>query len=81
LGAAAGYHLPYGAHAGGRVDYLPAVDDFTNDYLLRSDAGLTAPLVDPISAKFSLINEYDNTPAPGTQRNSLFVALGLSVGW
>ena len=37
----AGYHLPYGAHFDGRVDYLPAVDDFTGDYLLRSQAALT----------------------------------------
>ncbi len=79
--AIAGYHLPYGAHFDGRVDYLPAVDNFTEDYLLRAQAALTMPLVDPISAKFSVLNEYDNTPAPGTTRNSLFITLGLSVVW
>ncbi len=81
FGAAAGYHLPYAVHATWRLDYLPAVDDFANDYLLRNEAGLAAPLVDPVSAKFSLVNEYDNTPAPNTDRNSLYLALGLSVGW
>lgn len=81
FGAAGAYYLPYGAFAGGRVDYLPAVDDFTNDYLLRAALELTAPIIDPISAKFSLINEYDNTPAADADRNSLYLALGISIGW
>jgi Protein of unknown function, DUF481 len=81
FGAAAAYNLPYGALIGGRVDYLPAVDDFVNDYLLRSALELSAPIVGPVSAKFSLLNEYDNTPAKGTTYNSLYLAFGLSVGW
>lgn len=79
--AVTAYHLPYGAKFDGRVDYLPAVDDFVNDYLLRAEAALTMPLIAPISAKFSVIDEYDNTPAPGAVPNSLFLDLGLSVGW
>lgn len=77
----AGYHLPYGSHFDGRVDYLPAVDNFTGDYLLRSQAGLTMPVVDPIAAKFSVVDEYDSTPAPGTQSNSLYITVGLSLVW
>lgn len=79
--AVAGYHLPWGSHFDGRVDYLPAVDDFTGDYLLRSAAGLTLPLFDPIAAKFSLIDEYDSTPAADTQHNTLFITIGLSLVW
>ncbi len=81
FGAAAGYHLPFGSHIGWRLDYLPAVDDFANDYLLRNALDLTAPLYGPVSAKFSLIDEYDSTPAAGTDSNSLYLAFGLSVGW
>jgi hypothetical protein len=81
FGASAGYHLPYGAHFDGRVDYLPAVDDFTGDYFLRSQAGISMPLVGPIAAKFSVIDEYDSTPATGTQNNSLYIAIGLSLVW
>lgn len=81
FGAAGGYYLPYGAYAGGRVDYLPAVDDFTGDYLLRAALDLTAPIFGPISAKFSLLNEYDSTPAKDTDHNALYLALGVSVGW
>jgi len=79
--AVTGYHLPYGAHFDGRVDYLPAVDDFIGNYLLRSQAGLTLPLIDPIAAKFSVLDEYDSTVAEGTDNNSLWITIGLSLLW
>lgn len=79
--AAAGYHLPYGAHFDGRVDYFPSVEEFTSDYLLRSVAGLTLPLIDPIAAKFFMLDEYDSTPARDTKHNSLFINIGLSLVW
>jgi hypothetical protein len=81
FGAETGYHLPWGAHLFGRVDYLPAVEDFTGDYFLRSQAGLTMPLFGPIAAKFSVVDEYDSTPAADTQHNSLYIAIGLSLLW
>jgi uncharacterized protein DUF481 len=81
FGAMAGYYLPLGAHFDWRLDYLPAVDNFTTDYLLRTEAALTAPLIDPVSAKFIVRDEYNNTPAMDAKRNSLFLTLGLSVIW
>ncbi len=81
FGALAGYYLPYRAHFDWRLDYLPAVDNFTKSYLLRNEAGLTAPLIDPISAKFVVRDEYDSQPAAGAKRNSLFLTLGLSLVW
>ena len=81
FGALAGYYLPYRAHFDWRLDYLPAVDNFTKDYLLRTEGALTAPLIDPISAKFVLRDEYSTPPAPGAKRNSLFLTLGLSLVW
>jgi hypothetical protein len=81
FGALAGYYLPYGAHFDWRLDYLPAVDNFTKDYLLRTEGALLAPLIDPISAKFVVRDEYNNQPAPGAKRNSLFLTLGLSLVW
>jgi uncharacterized protein DUF481 len=81
FGALAGYYLPYGAHFDWRLDYLPAVDNFTTDYLLRTEAGLTVPLIAPVSAKFLLRDEYNNQPASDAKRNSLFLTLGLSVVW
>jgi hypothetical protein len=81
FGALAGYYLPYRARFDWRLDYLPAVDNFTTDYLLRTEGALTAPLIDPISAKFIVRDEYNNQPVAGTKRNSLFLTLGLSLVW
>ncbi|MGH7789288.1 MAG: DUF481 domain-containing protein [Candidatus Binatia bacterium] len=81
FGAAAAYHLPYGAKFDWRLDYLPAVDDFVNDYLLRTTGSLLLPVYGPIGAKLAITDEYDNTPAPDTQPNSLFITFGISVGW
>jgi hypothetical protein len=81
FGAAAAYYLPYDAYIGWRLDYLPAVDNFTTDYLVRNALELAVPLIDPLSAKFSLLDEYNNNPSANADRNSLYLALGLSVGW
>jgi len=81
FGALAGYYLPYGAHLDGIASFLPAVDNFTTDYLIRTAVGLTLPVVNPISAKFTLLDEYTTPPAPGADRNSLVLAFGLSIGW
>ncbi len=81
FGALAGYYLPYGAHFDWRVDYLPSVSDFTSEYLLRSDAGLTLPLYAALAAKFSLLDEYNNRPAEGSKHNSLYLTFGLSLVW
>ena len=62
-------------------DYLPAVDDWTNAFLVRNTASLTVPLLDPLSAKLSLIDEYNNQPAADAAYNSLYLAAGLSIIW
>ncbi|MGD0950071.1 MAG: DUF481 domain-containing protein [Candidatus Binatia bacterium] len=69
------------AHFDWRLDYLPAVDNYTKDYLVRTEGGLNAPLIDPISAKFVVRDEYDSRPSAGAKRNSLFLTLGLSLVW
>lgn len=81
FGLLAGYHLPYGCHFDGLVNYLPAVDDFTGEYLLHSEAGLTMPVYDFVSAKFALVDDYSKPPAPGANSNSLFLTFGLSLVW
>jgi hypothetical protein len=81
FGALAEYHLPYGAVFGWKFAFLPAVDDFTGDYLVRNDAYLSLPIIGPISGKIGLRDEYDSTPAPDTDKNSLYFTAGLSLGW
>jgi hypothetical protein len=81
FGAGVGYYLPYGAIFSAHVDYLPAIEDFTGDYLLRGEAGLTLPVVDPIAVKLGILDEYDSTPADGAQANALYFTSALSLLW
>lgn len=81
LGVLAKYHLPYDSVFDLRFDYLPAVDDWARNYLLRTTASLTVPLFDPIRFKASVMDEYNNQPATGARPNSLFLTVGLSLGW
>lgn len=71
--------LPLGAIFRASVDYLPAVDDWTGDYLLRGDASLEIPLVDWLAFKIRALDEYDNTPAEGSDRNRATLTGLLSV--
>ncbi len=81
FGAAAGYWLPYDAHIGWRMDYLPAVDDWANNYLLRNAIDLTVPVFGPVGAKLAFLDEYNNQPAGDATNNSLYLTIGLTVGW
>jgi len=81
FGALAGYYLPYGAHLDGIASFLPAVDDFTGNYLASGELDLTMPIYGPIGAKFSVVDVYDSTPAPDTKNNSLYITFGLSLLW
>jgi hypothetical protein len=81
LGLVAGYTLPYDSRLDGRFDYLPAIDDWANRYLLRQTASLSVPMFDPLSVKLSLVDEYNSKPARDAEPNSLYLTLGLSAGW
>ena len=81
FGAAAAVLLPRGAAFDWRFDYLPSVSDFTGDYVIRTAAGLTVPLIAPVSARLSVADTYDSTPSGGAQENSLYVDTTLSLGW
>jgi uncharacterized protein DUF481 len=71
--------LPYGALLRGRAEYLPAVDDWADDYLARAETSLDLPLVEWLAFRIAIGDEYDNTPAPGAQRNKLTTTAGISV--
>jgi hypothetical protein len=81
FGVVASYTLPYESKFDLRADYLPAIDDWGERYLLRETASLTVPMFDPISAKLSVVDEYNNKPAAGTTPNNLYLTVGLSAGW
>lgn len=81
LGAAAAVVLPRDITVDWRFDYLPSVSDFAGDYVVRSALGINIPLIAPLSARLSIGDTYDSTPAGGADKNSLNVDTGLSLGW
>jgi putative salt-induced outer membrane protein YdiY len=62
-----------------QAQYLPAIDDWTDDYRLRGETGVLIPLIDPINFKASVINEYNSQPAEDTASNTLRTMVGLSI--
>lgn len=81
LGASAACLLPRDMTVDWRFDYLPSVDDFAGDYVVRTALGLNIPLVAPLSARLAIGDTYDSTPSGGSDKNSLNIDTGLSLGW
>ncbi|MCK6553102.1 DUF481 domain-containing protein [Candidatus Binatia bacterium] len=79
FGVEAYKELPRDARFKFRTDYLPAFGEWADNYLLRTDASLLIPFWDPFAIKFTLLNEYDSTPAPDTKYNSLALFAGFTV--
>jgi hypothetical protein len=71
--------LPYGAILRGRAEYLPAVDDWQDNYLARAETSLDMPLLNWLAFRFALADEYDSTPAPGSQRNKFTSTVGFAI--
>jgi putative salt-induced outer membrane protein YdiY len=71
-------NLPYGSKLRIRVEYLPAVDDWTDNYLVRGGLDFTVPIIGWLDFKFTIFNIYNSQPPPGTQRNSFITTAGLS---
>jgi hypothetical protein len=79
FGTDASVALPFGSTLTARGEYLPAVDDWTGDYLLRGNLALQVPMTEWLAVRSSLVNQYDNTPADDASRNSLTATAGLSL--
>jgi putative salt-induced outer membrane protein YdiY len=62
-----------------QAEYLPAIDEWTDDYRLRGETGFLVPLVGAVNFKASVINEYNSQPAEDTASNTLRTMVGLSV--
>ena len=61
------------------LEYLPSLEDFTNDYLLNVVAGLRATVYKGFFADFRVEFSHDNTPAPGRKKDDTRFIVG--VGW
>ena len=79
LGAEASYKLATGWLWFARVDYLPSVENWASDFLLRGETSLLFPLTERFALKTSLVDLYDATPAEGAESNTLQTLVGVSV--
>jgi hypothetical protein len=79
FGTEGSFTLPYGATFGFRGSYLPAVDDWANNYLLRGGAELLFPMTDWLSFRTGVDNTYTSQPAEDTDHNSVTGTAGLSL--
>jgi putative salt-induced outer membrane protein YdiY len=70
--------LPYGSKFRWSAEYLPSVKNWTDNYIIRTNADWTMPIVGWMNFKISVINIYNNRPAPDTDRNSFATLTGLS---
>jgi putative salt-induced outer membrane protein YdiY len=74
------WQLPwYGTEINWKTEYLPAVDDWARDYLLRSQAALLVPMLDYLKLKLTAAEQYDSTPAEDAENNTLTLTAGLSL--
>jgi putative salt-induced outer membrane protein YdiY len=78
FGAQADAELPYGTLWRARAEYLPAVDDWAHDYLLRAETSLDIPMLEWLAFRITTGDEYDNTPAEGAQRNKFYTTASLA---
>jgi putative salt-induced outer membrane protein YdiY len=82
FGAESNWKLPLlGASWHNRLDWTPSVLSPFGDFLLRGETALLVPLISRLSFKVSLVDVYNNSPADGTQKNSLAALVGLSLGF
>jgi len=71
--------LPKGSTLTARGEYLPSVNDWQTNYLLRGSAVLSIPMLHWLAFRFTLFDEYNNRPAPGTDNNTFTMTAGLSL--
>lgn len=80
FGAESKWTLPWlGAAWYTRGEYLPSITDWANDYRLRGETGLLIPLLEHVSIKASVIDEYTGQPADDTLSNAFTTLMGLSL--
>lgn len=58
------------------LEYVPEAEDFDN-YLLTAEVGIEVAMSERLSLRVVLQDTYDNTPAPGADRNDVSLIAGL----
>ena len=63
------------------VRYTPSTEDWANDYLTRAETALEMPIVNFVAFRLAFTNEYESSPASGTDSNTFGALLRLSFGF
>lgn len=71
--------LPFDSTFEAGLEYLPAVDDWADNYRLRASAAWRIPLLGWLDLKFTVQDDYTSRPAPGTSHNSLATLAGIAL--
>jgi putative salt-induced outer membrane protein YdiY len=71
--------LPHGSKFKLQVAYLPEVSDWKDNYLIRTFADWTLPIIDWLDFKVAVFNIYNNQPEEDTEHNSFTMTAGLSL--
>jgi putative salt-induced outer membrane protein YdiY len=70
--------LPYGSKLRWGAEYLPEVSDWQGNYLIRTFANWTMPIIGWLDFKITVFDTYNNRPPDDTERNTLTTTAGLS---
>lgn len=79
FGTEGSFSLPYGTTFRFRGDYLPAIDDWFGNYLLKGGADLLFPMTDWLSFRTGVSNTYTSQPSDDNDHNSLTGTAGLAL--
>jgi hypothetical protein len=79
FGTEGSFTLPWGTTFTMRGSYLPAIDDWANNYLLRGEAALLFPMTDWLAFRTGVLNQYTSQPAEDATHNSVTGTAGLSL--
>jgi putative salt-induced outer membrane protein YdiY len=67
----------FGARFWEKAEVLPQVDDF-NNYILNAEVGIESSITKTVSLKTFLVDNFNNQPAPGREKNDLKLVSGIS---
>ena len=60
------------------VEFIPSVDDFSDDYLINAKVGVDAAINATLSLTVFALEKYDNTPAAGQDESDLTINAGVT---
>jgi hypothetical protein len=79
FGTEGAFSLPWGSLFTFRGSYLPAIDDWANNYLLRGEANLLFPMTSWLSFRTGVLDTYTSQPADDADHNSVTGTAGLAL--